>query len=49
MVLSIHYSRYSGYIGSAGVEDGVSDEPTVEDGTTDFSREDEPVEGMGVV
>ncbi len=48
MSLSIHYGRYSGYIGSAGIEDGVSGEPTVADGTTDFSREDEPMEGVGI-
>jgi hypothetical protein len=49
MALSIHYGWYSGYIGSAGVEDGVSDKPIVADETTDFSREDEPMEGVGVV
>ena len=51
MALSIHYGWYSGYIGSAGVEDGVSDKPTVayENETTYFSREDEPMEGVGVV
>lgn len=30
-------------------EDGVSDEPIVADGTTDFLREDEPVDGVDVV
>jgi hypothetical protein len=33
----------------AGVEDGVSDEPTVADGTADFLSEDEPVEVVDVV